>query len=156
MSQIEDNKNLTENQERMRKMDCLIIDEISMLSQRSFEQVHHMLQCVRKNRECFGGIQLIVSGDFYQLSPVPCHNYGDPGYYAFLSPVWRDIFKHHIRLDNVHRQEQSDLVKAVRQLSKGDVDEDVCHLLKRLVAICIHGHCRTNPHYVLVYVPLQY
>ena len=53
-----------------RQLDVLIIDEISMLSAEILEKVEFVAQEVRKKKKLFGGVQLILSGDFYQLPPV--------------------------------------------------------------------------------------
>ncbi|CAG8688675.1 17321_t:CDS:2, partial [Dentiscutata heterogama] len=53
----------------------LIIDEISMLSCDAFELINEILQEIRRNQNPFGGVQLIVTGDFFQLPPIP--NKGD-------------------------------------------------------------------------------
>ncbi len=48
----------------------LIIDEISMIDSEFFDKVEAVARAVRKNEKPFGGIQLIVCGDFLQLPPV--------------------------------------------------------------------------------------
>jgi len=50
--------------------DILIIDEISMMSSRLFDLLNKIGQVIRCNKKPFGGIQLIFSGDFFQLPPV--------------------------------------------------------------------------------------
>ena len=56
--------------DRILNTDILIIDEISMLSGELFEKINIICQEIRKNKNFFGGIQLIISGDFLQLLPV--------------------------------------------------------------------------------------
>lgn len=55
---------------RIVNMDILIIDEISMLSAKLFEKLNIICQKIRKNKKFFGGIQVILTGDFMQLPPV--------------------------------------------------------------------------------------
>ena len=55
---------------RILETDILIIDEISMMSAELFEKINKICQYIRKNKKIFGGIQLILTGDFYQLTPV--------------------------------------------------------------------------------------
>ena len=57
-------------QERLQPLKCLVIDEVSMLTARNFELLHLICSSVRKNKEPFGGIQIILVGDFAQLSPI--------------------------------------------------------------------------------------
>lgn len=49
---------------------CLIIDEISMLQGEYFETVDQVARIVRNNNKPFGGIQIVVCGDFLQLPPI--------------------------------------------------------------------------------------
>jgi ATP-dependent DNA helicase PIF1 len=49
----------------------LIIDEISMIDADLFEKLEFIARVVRRNANPFGGIQLVCSGDFFQLPPVP-------------------------------------------------------------------------------------
>ncbi|MEB3754866.1 PIF1 family DEAD/DEAH box helicase [Acinetobacter sp. MD2(2019)] len=56
--------------ERLRAADVLIIDEISMLHRKQFELVDYVLKIARKNSLPFGGVQLIICGDFFQLPPI--------------------------------------------------------------------------------------
>lgn len=52
------------------KADILVIDEISMLHDFRLDMVDEALRYVRENLEPFGGLQVILCGDFYQLPPV--------------------------------------------------------------------------------------
>ena len=64
---------IKETRRRFRKTHVLIIDEISMVSSNMFTQVSAVVsRAIGKERECppFGGVQLIVTGDFFQLPPV--------------------------------------------------------------------------------------
>ncbi len=56
--------------ERIKKTDILIIDEISMLNDYQFDMVNQIIKTVRGNNQPFGGIQVILSGDFFQLPPI--------------------------------------------------------------------------------------
>jgi ATP-dependent DNA helicase PIF1 len=50
--------------------EILVVDEVSMLSLKLFEMLNAIGKAVRGNSKPFGGIQLIFSGDFFQLPPV--------------------------------------------------------------------------------------
>ena len=50
--------------------DVIVIDEVSMLSQRTLEQLNFVCQKIHKNNKPFGGMQTILAGDFFQLPPV--------------------------------------------------------------------------------------
>ena len=64
--------------------DILIIDEVSMLSRIMFKRTHLIFQKIRKNLNFFGGIQVILSGDFCQLKPID-------GDYCFKSSIFKKI-----------------------------------------------------------------
>ncbi|MDZ7867926.1 MAG: AAA family ATPase [Rheinheimera sp.] len=60
---------------KLKKLEILIIDEISMINGDLFELIDEYLQLIKKNDLPFGGVQLILIGDFYQLLPVKIINY---------------------------------------------------------------------------------
>ena len=70
---------------RWKNTEILVIDEISMLSAQLLEFLEYIARTIREDQRIFGGIQIISSGDFFQLPPVP--NASDPGHYAFKSPI---------------------------------------------------------------------
>ena len=81
-----------------------------MFSAKLIVDLHHILCAVRESCTVFGGVQLICSGDFYQLLPVPSVRYMDAGEFAFLSPLWVDNF-HKVELTEVHRQKNETMSK---------------------------------------------
>ena len=86
--------------------DVLVIDEVSMLSLKLFTLLNAIGQTIRKNLKPFGGIQLIFSGDFYQLPPVGNRDDPDSMRFCFESPEWNHVFT---------RDCQIQLVKIFRQ-----------------------------------------
>lgn len=65
--------------DRIYYTDILIIDEISMMSAALFEKIDLICQRIKRNKKFFGGIQLIITGDFLQLLPVFNNNmYKEP------------------------------------------------------------------------------
>jgi ATP-dependent DNA helicase PIF1 len=56
--------------ERLIYTDVLVIDEISMMSAALFEKLNHICKHFKKSKKFFGGIQLILTGDFLQLQPI--------------------------------------------------------------------------------------
>jgi len=69
---------------RWRSTERLIIDEVSMMSKELFELLDTIGKRVRRSSKLFGGIQLLVSGDFFQLPPVE-------GSFCFESPLWQEF-----------------------------------------------------------------
>lgn len=76
--------------ERMQKTHVLIIDEISMLHKKQFDLINQILQEVRNNLLPFGGVQVIVAGDFFQLPPVGERGETNKEKFAFMSQAWLD------------------------------------------------------------------
>jgi hypothetical protein len=105
--------------QRCQQTRVIIIDEISMLDPRLFELLNDILRQTRKNLQSFGGVQLIVSGDFFQLPPVrvskqanlsslissSSSSSGPEKRYCFQSPLWTRLFSDHsYELKTIHRQ----------------------------------------------------
>lgn len=82
------------NKSLLRKRVCqasvLIIDEVSMLHAKQFELINQVVQVLRKDDRFFGGMQLIVSGDFFQLPPINDKGEDVRDTFAFMSPTWED------------------------------------------------------------------
>ena len=74
------------------QVDLLIIDEVSMLSHKILSILDTIARIVRRNRAPFGGIQLLLSGDFYQLPPVGEPGDENSGKFCFENPLWEDLF----------------------------------------------------------------
>lgn len=111
---------------------CLIIDEISMLSMKLFDQIEYICRKILKNDIVFGGMQVIAVGDFFQLPPVPDFLKNDSGDYCFKSEAFTKIFCHKFILSEVLRQHQPDFIKAINDVSRGDLPKETHDLLHRL------------------------
>ena len=80
----------------------LIIDEISMVDGDLFDKLEAIARSIRNNGRPFGGIQLVITGDFFQLPPVP--DYGRIAKFAFDAATWNTSIEHTIGLTQVFRQ----------------------------------------------------
>lgn len=80
----------------------LIIDEISMVDGDLFDKLEGIARIVRGNGRPFGGVQLIITGDFFQLPPVP--DSGRVAKFAFDAATWNTSIDHTIGLTQVFRQ----------------------------------------------------
>lgn len=127
-------RNILLNEEcikRWRKTDVLFIDEISMLSEKTFEILHYVAQNVRGSQYVFGGIQILAFGDFLQLPPVT--NYNDNANYAFQSVLWDATFPHQIILHkNFRAKDEDNLISLVKEVSVGNCSEENVELIKSL------------------------
>lgn len=88
-----------------KNMKTLIIDEISMLDVGLFVRVSEMMKLVRENDRPWGGIQLILVGDFLQLPPVKLYKDEDGTTYKYLfqHPIWKELDLHIINLTESKR-----------------------------------------------------
>jgi ATP-dependent DNA helicase PIF1 len=83
----------------------LIIDEISMVDGDLFDKLEGIARAMRNNGRAFGGIQLVITGDFFQLPPVPDHdNKARGAKFAFDATTWPAAIHHTIGLTEVFRQ----------------------------------------------------
>lgn len=80
----------------------LIVDEISMVDGDMFDKLEAIARSIRNNGRPFGGIQLVVTGDFFQLPPVP--DSGKVAKFAFDAATWKTCVEHTIALHHVFRQ----------------------------------------------------
>ena len=117
------------------KTDVLVIDEISMLHDFRLDMIDSICRSVRSKDEPFGGIQLIMSGDFFQLPPI---NRGDAraGGFVVNSHVWQEIDPTICYLNEQHRQEDEELLDILNSMRAGNLRR--CHaetLLSRVDAI---------------------
>lgn len=89
-----------------KETNILVVDEVSMMSLKLFETLDAIGKSVRKNSKPFGGLQLIFSGDFYQLPPVGDRDDPDTSKFCFESEFWHLTFpkQEHIQLRKIFRQ----------------------------------------------------
>ena len=101
--------------------DILVIDEVSMMSQKLFETLDAIGKTVRRSTQPFGGIQVIFSGDFYQLPPVGNRDEPETTKFCFESPLWLDTFhwKDHICLCKIFRQTDPIYQRILNQIREG-------------------------------------
>jgi len=113
----------------------LILDEVSMLSKKIFEIIEEIARRTKHNQLPFGGMQVIFTGDFFQLPPVG--TYGDPDTekFCFESPIWNMVFKpkNHIELKTMFRQSDPLYIDILQQIRRGNLDDDKKAILKSYV-----------------------
>lgn len=104
-----------------KQTDVLVIDEVSMMSKKILEMLDKIGKTVRKCQKPFGGIQLIFSGDFYQLPPVGSKDEPDTMSFCFESPLWNEIFKKedHIKLIKIFRQKEEEYSTILNEIREG-------------------------------------
>jgi len=107
--------------------DLLVIDEISMLTAELLEKLDDIGQRMRRCSKPFGGIQLLLVGDFCQLPPVVKEG---TMAFAFESERWSTIVGRTIVLKQVHRQKDPVFQKVLEEARIGCVSEESVAMLK--------------------------
>lgn len=116
---------------RWRSTKSLLIDEISMLDGQLFQQLHEVAQLVRGNTLPFGGIQLLLCGDFFQLPPVS-PNGGAMKPFAFEAECWEEcVGGNTVELSQVYRQKSGAFVEILDELRRGRCSDESAHTLKQ-------------------------
>ena len=93
----------------------LAIDEVSMLDNLTINYVNEVLQLVREINKPFGGIQIILVGDFFQLPPVKIDQIEEKDF-CFNSQTWKDLNLTTIFLNTVHRQTDKKFIEALNNV----------------------------------------
>lgn len=102
--------------------DVLVIDEISMLHDYRLDMVDEICRLVRKKPNLsFGGIQVVMSGDFFQLPPINRRDSLRSGGFVVESEAWRELDPVVLYLDEQHRQDDESLVDILNSLRQGDL-----------------------------------
>ena len=130
-----------------KETDVLVVDEISMLSLKLFTMLDEIGKAVRGKQQPFGGIQLIFSGDFYQLPPVGDYLEPDTQRFCFESDHWNYTFKRdsQIELKKIFRQTDEIYVNILNQIREGRIKRRSNELLLEYVGREIDPTLVTEP-----------
>uniref|UniRef100_A0A8C4YG51 ATP-dependent DNA helicase n=1 Tax=Gopherus evgoodei TaxID=1825980 RepID=A0A8C4YG51_9SAUR len=114
---------------RQRWLSCqhLIIDEISMVEGKFFDKLEAVARAVRKQDDPFGGIQLIICGDFLQLPPVSKGN--EETKFCFQAESWRRCIHVNMELTEVRRQTEKSFISLLRTIRLGRCTDEVTRQL---------------------------
>ena len=102
---------------RWQRTKALIIDEISMVDGDLYDKLEHIARAIRNNGRPFGGIQLVITGDFFQLPPVP--DKGKAAKFAFDAATWNTTIEHTILLTHVFRQKDPTFANMLNEIRLG-------------------------------------
>lgn len=109
--------------EHLENAQVLIIDEISMLHAKQLNLVNQVLKYFKESDEAFGGIQVIVAGDFFQLPPVGRKDENNRDKFCFMSDAWVEAKFRVCYLTEQHRQDDeilNQILNAIRAQSIQD------------------------------------
>ena len=109
--------------DHLEKVKVLIIDEISMLHKNQINAVDVVLRYFKKNEEAFGGIQVVVCGDFFQLPPIGNQGEASKDKFAFMAEAWVKAKLSVCYLTEQYRQNDNDLNLILNEIRTGDLSE---------------------------------
>lgn len=119
-----------------RSIDVLIIDEVSMMSKKLFDMLDHIARRVRKINKPFGGIQLLFSGDFYQICPIKDDDDPDTEKFCFESENWYKTFPINVALKKIFRQQNDNVyAEILNRVREGSISSDDISVLDKRIGI---------------------
>ena len=119
------------NQKAMRKWLCtelLIIDEVSMMTAELLDKLNELGKKIRGSPKPFGGIQVLLVGDFYQLPPV--NKSEEATVFAFESAAWREAIHCTIELTEIQRQKDPVFQGVLKEARAGCLSKESCVILR--------------------------
>lgn len=118
---------------RIRQAECLIIDEISMLPGKIISYLDYHFRQLRDSEKPFGGIQMVMVGDFLQLPPVDKDGKGYD--WAFKAPAWEAAEFNPAVLSIVHRQDEREFIDLLNDFRRGTIGQGSATALAKRVSI---------------------
>ena len=109
----------------------LIIDEISMLHKDQLNSIDMVLSHCRDNHNAFGGVQVVLCGDFFQLPPIGQYGEKSKDKFAFMSEAWQKAGFNICYLSEQFRQGNNGLNHILDEIRKGMVTEKSLTLLRK-------------------------
>ena len=125
-----------EEEELVRNLDMIIIDEVSMVRADVMDHISEKIRLIRDSKEPFGGVQLLLIGDLYQLPPVVTKedesilkDYYGSNYFFFNSEAIRKVGFETVCLSKVYRQSNPEFISILNKAREGDVSWNDCNKL---------------------------
>lgn len=121
---------------RYNSTDVLIIDEVSMLHGKRLDMVNEVCKLLRKSSESFGGMQVIFTGDLFQLPPVNrSAGTGSNDDFAHKSAAWTELNPTVCYLSEQHRQSSGALLDILQAMRRAEITEDHIDLLTQRINV---------------------
>jgi ATP-dependent DNA helicase PIF1 len=118
---------------RIQKTRILIIDEVSMIDGFTLDLIDAVCRTIKQTEQPFGGLQVVLVGDFFQLPPIARRDELVP--FAFESNVWRTMKPLVCYLTEQHRQTDEAFLALLAAIRRNDrMTEHMIHLEKRIVS----------------------
>lgn len=119
----------THEDQILKELDMIIIDEVSMVRADLLDRIDNKLKTVRKSEKPFGGVQLLLIGDLFQLPPVVnkadkelLSSYYSSNHYFFNSKALKEVSFETISLDKVYRQSDEEFIKILDNARIGNLN----------------------------------
>lgn len=128
-----------EGKRRWRELECLIIDEVSMLDPVLFDKLEEIGRILRNNCEPFGGIQLILAGDFLQLPCVGTDKF------CFQAKSWDRCIKHVVYFDKLFRQDDLAFQDCLNDIRLGNITQTVKRTLNSRIGAELTNEYNIKP-----------
>ncbi len=117
--------------DRFQRTTVLVIDEVSMLHHFRLDLIDSICRFMKNNDEPFGGMQIILCGDFFQLPPISRN--GEPlAQFAYEAEIWKEANFKICYLEEQHRQTDSAFLKVLNEIRGNKLSEaGMKHLMSR-------------------------
>ncbi|KAF9601268.1 hypothetical protein IFM89_018378 [Coptis chinensis] len=118
--------------ERWKSVRALVIDDISMISGDLFDKLDYIARTLKgRVHKPWGGIQLIVSGDFFQLPPIMDDQYPFDRHFAFDAKCWNATFYLELELTPIFRQSEQEFIDLLQGVRRGRLNEEHLRILQQ-------------------------
>ena len=115
--------------DRFDRTQVLVIDEVSMLHHFRLDLIDEICRHMKNVDAPFGGLQVILCGDFFQLPPIA--RFGEPAaQFAYESEIWKTANFKICYLEEQHRQTDRDFLKVLNEIRKNRLSEEGMKCLK--------------------------
>ena len=118
---------------RWKRVKYLLIDEVSMMSPIMFTKLNYVAKAIRNNPHPFGGIKLVLVGDFCQLPPVERTNDKDAPLFLFQTDAWKECNMKIHNLTKIYRQTDQTFQTILNQARIGRISESSISTLQTCV-----------------------
>lgn len=120
-------------------LECLFIDEISMLDPDLFDKLEEIARMVRNDNRPFGGIQIVLSGDFMQLPCVGTDRF------CFEAKSWNKCISHTVYLNEIIRQMDTTFQEVLNAVRVGNITDQVRKVLDSRIGVTLHNDYGIKP-----------
>jgi len=117
--------------DRIKDTNVLIIDEISMLHKSQLNAIHYVLEACLDDPRPFGGLQVVVCGDFFQLPPVGDGREESKDKFCFMSEAWQFAGFNICYLTEQYRQTNSELSKILNEIRARTISKETIDVLNQ-------------------------